>query len=219
MAEPRVRERMEHIYRNVPLGDIPWNFEQPPSLLVNAVNSGGIKPCKTADLGCGAGNYSVWLAGQGFDVTGFDISKEAVRYARLLASSRKVDCRFVVADLRGDLDRYRENFDFVMDWEVLHHVFPKDRPRYVQNVHDLLRPEGTYLSLCFSEDDEAFGGKGKVRETPLKTLLYFSNEDELRQLFAPMFEIVSLSTEEIPGKHGTHRVCVTKLARSDTSSS
>lgn len=208
-----VREQMERIYTDVPLDEIPWNLTEPPEILVRAVESGEMEPCRVVDLGCGAGNYSVWLARRGFDVTGIDISSKAVEHATGLAVSNGVTCRFIAADLLGDLEKYLESFDLALDWEVLHHIFPEDRTRFVRNVHSLLRPGGRYLSLCFSEKDPAFGGKGKFRNTPLGTTLYFSSEDELAELFAQVFEVISIETVEIRGKYGIHMANVAWLRR------
>ncbi|MBI4823831.1 MAG: hypothetical protein HY805_06340 [Nitrospirae bacterium] len=41
-------------------------------------------------------------------------------------------------------------------------------------------------------------------ETPLGTVLYFSSEDELKELFTSYFDIKELKTIEISGKFGTH---------------
>jgi cyclopropane fatty-acyl-phospholipid synthase-like methyltransferase len=204
---------MEKIYRDVPLASIPWNLSKPPQLLIDAVESGTIKPCRVIDLGCGAGNYAVWLAGQGFDVIGVDISQQAVSHAEELAVRSGVICRFVAADLLGDLKQFHDGFDLALDWEVLHHVFPEDRPVFIRNVYSLLRSGGRYLSVCFSESDPAFGGKGKVRATPLGTTLYFSNEEELRALFETAFEVLELSTVEIAGKYGAHTANVAWLEK------
>jgi 2-polyprenyl-3-methyl-5-hydroxy-6-metoxy-1,4-benzoquinol methylase len=208
-----ISEQMEHIYQDIPLENIPWNISEPPELLVQAVATGQIKPCKVVDLGCGAGNYSVWLAEQKFDVTGIDISPRAIEHAKNLACRKGVTCRFIVADLLDDLKEYHGGFDFALDWEVLHHIFPEHRERYVQNVHTLLCPGSGYLSLCFSERDAAFGGEGKLRDTPLGTTLYFSSEDELWKLFNTVFEVLELSTVEIPGKYAPHMVNVAWLRR------
>jgi 2-polyprenyl-3-methyl-5-hydroxy-6-metoxy-1,4-benzoquinol methylase len=201
-----LREQMERIYGETPPENIPWNIPEPPALLVEAVETGRIVPCKAVDLGCGAGNYAVWLARWGFEVTGIDISMQAVKLAKQLAMQEGVSCRFIAADLLGDMTEYYNGFDFAYDWELLHHIAPEDRPAYVQNVHNLLRPNGIYLTVCFSETDPGFGGKGKYRITPLGTMLYFSSEEELRQLFESLFEIIELNTLEIQGKFGTHMV-------------
>ncbi|UCE68091.1 MAG: class I SAM-dependent methyltransferase [Candidatus Zixiibacteriota bacterium] len=204
---------MEQVYSEMPPGNIPWNLPEPPELLVKAVEAGKIKPCKAVDLGCGAGNYAVWLAGQGFDVTGMDISKHAVRLAVQLAKEKGVSCRFVVADLLGDMREYYECFDFAYDWELLHHISPEDRPAYIQNVCNILRRNGIYFSVCFSVKDPDFGGEGKYRKTPLGTILYFSSEEELSELLEPFFSILELSTLEIKGKYGPHAANVAWLER------
>jgi cyclopropane fatty-acyl-phospholipid synthase-like methyltransferase len=199
-----LREQMEQIYRDLPLDSIPWNMSDPPALLVEAIKSRKIKPCKAVDLGCGAGNYAVWLAQQGFAVTGIDISERATECARDLANRLGVACEFEVADLLGELRRFHEEFDFAYDWEVLHHIFPQERKSYLSNVHSILRPNGMYFSLCFSEEDSDFGGTGNYRKTPLGTTLYFSSESELKELFGPLFHICELSTVEVAGKYRPH---------------
>ncbi|MGA2151666.1 MAG: class I SAM-dependent methyltransferase [Geobacteraceae bacterium] len=195
---------IDKIYREMPLEKIPWNVETPPEAMVELVRSGSIKPCKTVDLGCGAGNQAVYLAGMGFSVTGVDSSAEAIRLAGENAAKKKVSCRFVVADVLGDLREIPDTFDFAYDWELLHHIYPEQRETYIANVHRLLNQGGKYLSVCFSEHDTQFGGVGKYRETALGTVLYFSSEDELQILFERHFSILELKTIKINGKFVNH---------------
>lgn len=56
---------------------------------------------RALDLACGTGAGSVWLASQGFEVVGVDVSPVAIERARALAESAGVAsrCRFEVADL------------------------------------------------------------------------------------------------------------------------
>ncbi|WAC05312.1 MAG: class I SAM-dependent methyltransferase [Methanoregula sp.] len=196
---------MDKIYRTVPPDQIPWNSQDPPDALVELAESGTLKPCRTVDLGCGAGNYAIYLAGLGFDVTGVDSSQAAISLARKNAQARGARCRFIVADLLGDLHELRETFDFGFDWEFLHHIFPEDRETYMKNVAGLLSPGAVYFSVCFSEDDPQFGGTGKFRQTRMGTTLYFSSEPELRDLFLPYFFIKELSTIGFSGRYGPHR--------------
>jgi SAM-dependent methyltransferase len=201
-----LQRQIDRIYQELTLDRIPWNLDSPPDLLVELVESQWVLPCEALDLGCGAGNYAVWLATKGFRMTGVDISPKALEVAEHLASKKGVTCRFVVEDLLGDLRKLDHPFDFAYDWEMLHHVFPQDREKYVRNVHRVLRPGAKYLSVCFSKDDPDFGGEGKYRRTPLGTTLYFSSEHELRKLFEPLFHIDVLCTSEIAGKYGPHMV-------------
>jgi len=195
---------MDKIYRNMPPEEIPWNIEEPPKALVELVERENVKPCKTIDLGCGAGNYAIYLAGIGFDVTGIDISQSAIKTARANAKKKRVRCNFLVSDAIGDLDEVKQTFDFAYDWELLHHIYPEKRKKYVENVDRILNSGGKYLSVCFSEKDPQFGGSGKYRKTPLGTILYFSSEDELSDLFDPYFNIKELKTIELMGKSAPH---------------
>ena len=198
------QDEMDRIYRNTSLEEIPWNVETPPDALVELVEIGKVKPCKTIDLGCGTGSYAIYLAIKGFDVTGIDISPTAIKIAKGNAKKKNVKCNFFVDDVIGDLNKIEETFTFAYDWELLHHIFPKKREKYVENVYRLLNPRGEYLSVCFSKKDTQFGGSGKYRKTRLDTLLYFSSEDELRDLFDPFFNIKELKTIEISGKPAPH---------------
>jgi SAM-dependent methyltransferase len=211
-----LKEQMDTIYRDLSLEEIPWNLEQAPRVLVDLIDSGEILPGKAIDIGCGAGNYAVWLANQGFQVTGVDLSPRAIELAERLAGKSGVPCGFVVADLLGEALPFQDSFDFAYDWEVLHHIFPEDRRRYVTNVHRVLRPGARYLSVCFSEnDDPGFGGEGKVRKTPLGTMLYFSSEQEIQDLFEPFFDMDELTTIEVAGKFKPHAAVKALMTKKD----
>lgn len=195
------------------LDEIPWNIETPPEILVDLVESGRVKPCKALDLGCGTGNYAIYLARRGFEVTGVDISSRAVEIAKNRAAQDGVSCEFIAADVLGDMEDVRSTFDFAYDWELLHHIFPKNREKYVRNVERLLNQGGRYLSVCFSGENSQFGGAGKYRKTPIGTVLYFSSEEELRDLFGDSFEIEEMKTLDIRGKHGFHRAVYTFMTK------
>ena len=208
-----IRQQMESIYRELPLDRIPWNLREPPELLVDLIQKRKIATCDAVDIGCGCGNYAVWLAAQGFRMTGIDISPAAIALAGQLAREKDVECRFVEGDVTGDVAQHEGAFDLGYDWEVLHHVFPEKREAYVSNVHRMLRPGAVHLSVCFSEEDPDFGGGGKYRQTPLGTTLYFSSEAEIERLFSQKFRILELHTTAIVGKYGPHTAVVALLER------
>jgi 2-polyprenyl-3-methyl-5-hydroxy-6-metoxy-1,4-benzoquinol methylase len=61
----------------------------------------GLPSGRALDLACGAGRNAVWLAGQGWRVTGVDFSDVALRNARALAAEREVEVEWVQADVRS----------------------------------------------------------------------------------------------------------------------
>jgi SAM-dependent methyltransferase len=190
----------------------PLELRDTTRALVSLVKSGKIGPCKAVDLGCGTGTYALYLAGLGFDVTGIDSSPAAIALAREKAEKQGTACRFIVSDLLGDLHELNDNFDFGFDWELLHTIYPEDRATYLRNLMRLLNPGALYLSVSFSELDPQFGGTGKYRATPAGTTLYFSSEQELKELFSPGFIIEELKTIDVSGRPALHKA-VWLLAR------
>jgi SAM-dependent methyltransferase len=74
----------------------------------------GLTPGRALDLGCGEGGDSLWLAQQGWDVTGVDISATAIERARTAAMAAGIPAErlhLVAADL-GDW-RSDAEFDLV----------------------------------------------------------------------------------------------------------
>ncbi len=208
-----LKEQMENIYQNMDPDKIPWNMSNPPELLLDFINNNITKSDTILEPGCGAGNYVMYLSGKGYKTTGVDFSETAINMARKSSKLKKLECKFIAADVTKDLSELKTSFDFVYDWELLHHIFPEQRAMYINNVYKLVKPGGYYFSVFFSEKSDQFGGEGKYRRTPLNTELYFSSEEEMFSLFDPFFEIVKLSTVEIEGKYARHKAIYAVLKK------
>ncbi len=204
---------MERIYSSIPPEKIPWNIETPPDILRDLIETGRISPCKAIEFGCGTGNYVIYLSSKGFDATGVDFSNSAVGIAKKSAIQKGVKCNFITADVLGEMTEVQKQFEFVYDWGLLHHIFPQDRKKYVENVYRFLNPGGYYASVCFSEDGSQFDGVEKYRKTPLGTTLYLSSESEMKYLFGKFFEIEILETVEIKGKFEPHKAIYALLIK------
>lgn len=200
-----IKEQMNKIYSSMDLDNIPWNVETPPDILHDLIKSKNLSPGKVIELGCGVGNYIRYFSGMGFDATGVDISEKAIDIARELAQKAGVTCEFIAADVLGNVSEIKSKYDFVYDWELLHHIYPEDRNKYIENVQKLLKPEGYYMSVCFSEESAQFGGLGKYRKTPIGTVLYFSSGAEMESLFSRLFCVEELKSIDIKGKKGIHK--------------
>jgi SAM-dependent methyltransferase len=83
----RVRRRA---YDSMDRRGAPWESGPRPEL-VELVESGRVRPGRAIDLGCGSGADSVFLAGNGFDVTGVDLSPVAVEKAGAAVAAAGVE--------------------------------------------------------------------------------------------------------------------------------
>ncbi len=59
--------------------------------------AGSLRPARALDIGCGEGADLVWLAGQGWQVTGIDPVATAVERARSLIDARNLDVEVIRA--------------------------------------------------------------------------------------------------------------------------
>lgn len=75
--------------------ELIWKGE-PNRFLPDEVD--GLRAGTALDLACGEGRNAVWLALQGWTVTGVDFSDVGLDKARRLAEDRSADVRWVVAD-------------------------------------------------------------------------------------------------------------------------
>lgn len=125
----------------------PWDIG-PRQELVELVEAGRIQPCRTIDLGCGAGANAVYLALHGFDVTGVDFSEAAIDKARARASAAEARINFVLDDLT-DLRHITGTFDFLLDYGVLDDLRPWQREAYLRHMLPLTHPGSHYLLWGF----------------------------------------------------------------------
>ena len=133
-------------------GPLPWDTGVPDRHLVELFASGRLPKGRVLEVGCGTGTNSVWLAKQGGDVVGVDLSAAAIERARARANEAGVSSRFAVTDfLQGELSE--PPFDLVFDRGCFH-VFDgaAEREAFANHVARLLAPGGVWLSLIGSTE-------------------------------------------------------------------
>ena len=104
----------------------------------------GRKPGRALDVAMGQGRNALWLASQGWAVTGFDISPVGVRQARKEAEVRGLRIETFVMPYE-EFDWGREKWDLI----VFSYFFPEAA---LPKVRDALRPGGLILVEGFHID-------------------------------------------------------------------
>jgi 2-polyprenyl-3-methyl-5-hydroxy-6-metoxy-1,4-benzoquinol methylase len=125
---------VELLWDKVYAGKNPIFIQSPSAVVMSAIE--GRKPGKALDIGMGQGRNSVYLAAQGWDVTGFDPSTEAVRIARSNADKAGVKIRALVS--RDDEFQYGEG-----QWDLIVMTYVRDLTKEdATQFWQALRPGG-----------------------------------------------------------------------------
>jgi SAM-dependent methyltransferase len=127
----------------------PWDNKEPSESVIGWLAGGWIHG-DILDIGCGLGDNAIYLAKNGYPVTGLDISPTALSTARQRADDAGVEVTFAVAD-STKLDGYTDAFDTVIDSGLFHSLDDDGRRSYVAAVHRASRPGATLLLSCFSD--------------------------------------------------------------------
>ena len=146
-----IQNRYKNRYRT---GDIPWDVGRPDFNLTDIVIKRPIPNCRALDIGCGAGDNTVWLAQQNFIVTGCDTSEIAIERAIEKASKDEVKCTFLVTDFLNHKIPGAP-FGFVFDRGCFHsYASNEERTKFASNVVHHLKKDGLWLSVIGSADDQ-----------------------------------------------------------------
>lgn len=105
-------------------------------------------------IGCDDGYHSILLAQQGYEVTGIDLNKEAIRIANERADKLGVSAKFVdgwfetlnpdeLADLFDPTQNWQDHFDVVIASEVLEKA--KNFELLLEGMGQCLKPNGALL--------------------------------------------------------------------------
>ena len=123
---------------------------KPNAFLVDMVR--GVKPGAALDVGMGQGRNAIYLAQQGWTVTGFDPADRAVAAAQAEAARVGVKLNAIVA--RDDQFEFKKD---AWDLVVLSYVGGRE---YAGRVFDSLRPGGIVILEAFHKDATKAGPIG-----------------------------------------------------------
>jgi len=182
----------------------PWDGP-PRAELVRLVEGGALTPARlppgrALDLGCGTGANLRYLARHGFEATGVDFSRVALRVARDRAAADAAGnaIRFVEGDLTApSIPGVDGPFDLLIDYGTLDDLGPAGRRAMASLIAGLARPGAAFLFWCFwarRDDLPRFSVTGPSRMVPV------IEPGEEERLFGGSFTIERLP-EPQPGSH------------------
>jgi SAM-dependent methyltransferase len=158
----------------------PWEMGSREEV-VSLIESGRIKPGRAIDLGCGTGANAIYLAQQGFEVTGVDYAVAGIEKAKTRAKEAGAAANFIVDDLTN-LTHVNGTFDFLLDFGVLDDLRLHQREAYLNNLLPLTHPGSIYLLW-----GHEYPMRWWEKFVPFFDVPFYPGEIESR--FSPFFEI------------------------------
>lgn len=122
-------------------------YAEPAKLFIAAPNAflartvDGLKPGRALDVAMGQGRNAVFLAKQGWEVTGYDISDTGLEVARSTAEKAGLRIRAVHAS-HDDFEFGREQWDLVV---MTYALADMENATFLRRLKDSLRPGGIVL--------------------------------------------------------------------------
>jgi SAM-dependent methyltransferase len=197
LAPSQVVDPRDRDFWNGKYSDPKFEFNHQPSrLLVEAVR--GRHPGLAIDLGMGEGRNAIYLAQQGWQVTGVDLSDVAVAQAKRHAAQVGIKLDAVI----DGLDHYdfgRGRWDLITLF-YMHAWYHGAKPRAVERLRNALKPGGLLVI-------EGFAGNEKYMFQPnelprdfgdLRILRYEDVREEADWAPGSKSHIVRLVAEKLP---------------------
>lgn len=132
--------------------DTPWEDGEFSPEMIQLFTHFIEKGANVLEVGCGLGTNSIWLASEGYNYLGVDISEQAIKLARENAKQASVEIKFLVADILNDpLDA---KFDVVFDKGCLHgFTKEKDREKFASVIYNSLKAGGFWINIAGNKDN------------------------------------------------------------------
>ena len=97
------------------------------------------------DLGCGPGLYTEIFAEKGHKVTGIDISKNSIEYAKKFAENKKLDITYLNSSYL-EVDLKSDKYDLVvLIYTDLGVLTPTERESLLEMIFRILKKGGTFI--------------------------------------------------------------------------
>lgn len=209
---------------------IPSSFRKDPTRVVTEFiawleqkNQRGVS---AADLGCGLGRNSFYLASKGFSVISLDFLQENIEAINEEAKLMKLPIQAVAQDVSEKWPIASNSLDIAIDIFCYKHIVNKQSQKdYRQELWRCLKPTGFYLISLASINDGFYGPLLTDSPSPAEKLIidpyanvpsYLYSIPALSDEFSDIFALVEASEQSslspMHGKEYTRKVlnCIFK---------
>lgn len=150
--------------------------------------------------GSGYGRHTEFFASAGFEVSGIEISEEALKIAQKSNSKIKYYSGSVL-----NMPFSNDIYDAIFCFNVVHLFRKSERELFLQKCFNQIKEKGVVFFVVFSDKESSFGkgtevGKNTFESKPGRPVHYFTEED-LKDHFKN-HKIIETGSVEDPENHG-----------------
>jgi ubiquinone/menaquinone biosynthesis C-methylase UbiE len=167
------------------------------------------------DLGCGVGRNSIYLAKQGFDVVGIDVSRSALRKAKSRFETEGIENVSIVCASMTHLPFIDHTYDVVISVSVIHHAVKETIGKTMGEIHRVLKDNGLFLANLLSVEDYRYGSGLKIEdgtfrvsedfeEKQFEEVHHFFSRKEV-QILLSRFKTISVEPIQSGGEKRPHK--------------
>jgi len=145
------------------------------------------------DVGCGYGRHTFYFSKKGFDSYGIDQDKERIKFAKNYSKQNKLSCKFKKSDITKTAFK-TDFFDIIIDIGCFHHIPKYKCKKYINNILKLLKIDGLFYLIVFSDKTTKFKKQGN-RKWQLEKGNYYRrlfSKDEVVEIFSNYFDIIKI---------------------------
>ena len=186
------------------LPDKRYSQEEPDELIVSfvALLKKENKKARVLDLGCGAGRNLIYMANQGFEAHGLEISETGINFTKKRLKKRNLKAHVVKGDMH--LLPYTDScFDAIICLFTIYHQKLKGIQETISQIHHVLRKGGVLLANFHSKRSSMYGKGVKAEKDtfirqngPEKGVIHhFTDKEEIAKLLKD-FKNVNIKLRE-----------------------
>ncbi|CDZ80646.1 putative S-adenosyl-L-methionine-dependent methyltransferase TehB [Candidatus Rubidus massiliensis] len=161
---------------------------------------------KALDIGCGKGRNSIYLAQNGFDVTGFDLLESNIEIVNRQAKDLKLPIQAKAKDVSTCWDLEKVSITIAIDIFCYKHITNKQLQKKIRSqLYHALKPEGYFFISLASEKDGFYGPllqqstniEEKIIVDPYSKISSFLySKESLIEEFSDFFQLIDIYEQE-----------------------
>ncbi len=176
--------------------DLRWDLGQVAPPFVRLWEEGKLGQGRVIIPGCGRGHEVLFLAGNGFQVTGLDYAPGAVELLSRSLQEKGVQADILHQDFFELGDNHISRYDLMLEQAFFCAIHPSRRSAYVETAARIIKKGGLLAGLFYENNEK---GGPPFNTTPADILEHFSDEFDIETLERTPHSVEKRKDKELLG--------------------